>query len=428
MVGACGRAPPDRLRASVNRPMVGRLRIAILTHSTNPRGGVVHALALGEALCGLGHEAVVHAPDPTGRGFFRAARCPVISVAAKPVAGPASALVGTRIADYLAHFSTPAACDFDVFHAHCRISGNALATLTRRRLIPGFVRTVHYIDTFADPQLAHWEERAIVDAGRLLCVSRTWAATLAAEYGARADIVGNGVDGTTYTPDPGPEDDGLRRRLGLGGGPVFLSVGGFEPRKNTLAIIEAFAILRRACPAAQLVVAGGPTLLEQAGYAARCAAALERAGLEVGPGRPVIRTGPVAQEDMPGLYRIADTLVLPSLMEAYGLCVLEAMACGTPVIVPARPPFTEYLAPGEALSVNPEDTDAIAAAMRVSLEPGRRGRLRNAGREVARAHVWEACAARHLPTYAELVPGTPLLVPAATGAAAWNTLRIPGEA
>ncbi len=86
----------------MNRPPVGRLRIAILTHSTHPRGGVAHALALGEALCRLGHEAVVHAPDPTGRGFFRAARCPAISVAAKPVGGSAAALVGARIADYLA--------------------------------------------------------------------------------------------------------------------------------------------------------------------------------------------------------------------------------------------------------------------------------------------------------------------------------------
>src|SRR3978361_1441683 len=98
-------------------------------------------------------------------------------------------LVGPRIADYLAHFSMPAACDFDVFHAHCSISGNALATLTRRRLIPGFVRTVHHIDTVSDPQLAHWQERAIVDAARLLCVIRTWAATLAAEDGAAADGV-----------------------------------------------------------------------------------------------------------------------------------------------------------------------------------------------------------------------------------------------
>lgn len=386
----------------MNRPPVGRLRIAILTHSTHPRGGVAHALALGEALCRLGHEAVVHAPDPTGRGFFRAARCPAISVAAKPVGGSAAAMVGARIADYLAHFSTPAACDFDVFHAQCCISGNALATLTRRRLIPGFVRTVHHIDASTDAQLAQWEERAILDAGRLLCLSRTWAATLAVEYGARAEVVGTGVDSQTYTPDPGPEDEALRRSLGLGGGPVFLSVGGFEARKNTLAVIEAFAALRRAHPGAQLVVAGGASLLDHAGYEARCCAALEREGLAVGTGRPVIRTGPVDQADMPSLYRIADTLVFPSLMEGYGLCVLEAMACGTPVIVSARPPFTEYLAPGEALSVNPEDTGAIAAAMEASLEPGRRGRLRNAGREVARAHVWDACAARHLPTYAEL--------------------------
>ncbi|ONF49254.1 MSMEG_0565 family glycosyltransferase [Methylobacterium radiotolerans] len=408
--------------------MVDCLRIAILTHSTDPRGGVVHALALGEALGRLGHEAVVHAPDPTGGGFFRAAQCPVISVAAKPAAGSDAALVGARIADYLAHFSTPAACDFDVFHAQCRVSGNALATLTRRRLIPGFVRTVHRIDTFTDPRLAQWEERAILDAGRLLCVSRTWAATLAAEYGARADVVGTGVDAAAFTPDPGPEDHALRRRLGLGGGPVFLGVGGFEARKNALAIIEAFAALRRSLPGAQLVVAGGASSLDHAGYEARCCAALEREGLEVGPGRPVIRTGAVAQADMPALYRLADTLVFPSLVEGYGLCVLEAMACGTPVIVSGRPPFTEYIAPGEALSVNPEDTEAIAAAMRASLDPSRRARLRNAGREVARAHVWDACAARHLPTYAELAPGDAPLMAAATGAAAWNTLRVPRDA
>ncbi len=408
--------------------MVARLRIAILTHSTNPRGGVVHALALGEALCGLGHEAVVHAPDPTGRGFFRDARCPVVSVAAKPVAEPTVALVRSRIADYLSHFSTPAACDFDVFHAHCGISGNALATLTRRRLIPGFVRTVHHIDTLPDPQLSQWQDRAILDAGRLLCVSRAWAAAIAAEYGAQAEVVGNGVDGAVYTPEPAPGDPELRDRLGLGAGPVFLSVGGFEARKNTLAIIEAFARLRGRIPDAQLVVAGGVSLLDHAGYEARCCAALEREGLEVGPGMPVIRTGPIAQRDMPGLYRIADTLVFPSLSEGYGLCVLEAMACGTPVIVSARPPFTEYLAPGEALAVEPDEPDAIADAMQASLDPSRRVRLRVAGFEVARAHAWEACAARHLPTYASLVPGPAPVAAIATGSGAWNTTRIPGDA
>lgn len=122
------------------------LRIAILTHSTNPRGGVAHCLALAEALCALGHEAVVHAPDPSGRGFFRAAACPTVSVAAQPVVGPTVDLVRARIDDYLRHFASPATCDFDVFHAHCGIGGNALATLKHRRLIPGFVRTVHHVD------------------------------------------------------------------------------------------------------------------------------------------------------------------------------------------------------------------------------------------------------------------------------------------
>ncbi|MFD0937362.1 glycosyltransferase, partial [Methylobacterium trifolii] len=194
------------------------LRIAILTHSTNPRGGVVHALALGEALCELGHEAVVHAPDPTGRGFFRDARCPVTSVAAKPVAGATVDLVRARIEDYLRHFATPAACDFDVFHAHCGIGGNALATLTRRRLVPGFVRTVHHVDAFAEPQLTQWQERAIFDATRLLSVSRAWAGILEREYGMPAEVVGNGVDGRVYTAAAEPGDADLARRWGLGPG------------------------------------------------------------------------------------------------------------------------------------------------------------------------------------------------------------------
>lgn len=410
------------------RPGVDRLRIAILAPSTDPRGTGVHALALGEALCALGHDAVVHAPDPTGRGFFRDARCPVISVAAKPVCGSAATVVAARIADYLAHFSTPAACDFDVFHAQCGISGNALATLTRRRLVASFVRTVHRIETVADPQLARWQDRAIVDAGQVLCTSQTWAAALAAAYDIRAEVVGSGVDGAVFGPEPGPGDDALRQRLGLGTGPVFLSVGGFAPRKNTLAIIEAFAAVHRLVPAAQLVVAGEASVLEPTGYEALCCAALERAGLSVGPGRAVIRTGPVAQADMPALYRLCATLVAPSLAEGYGLCALEAMACGTPVITSAQPPFTEYLAPGEALMVNPEDVAALARAMRESLKPARRGRLRNAGIEVARAHSWAACAARHLPTYAALLPGSESAPPPATGAAAWNITRMPTDA
>ena len=374
------------------------LRIAILTHSTNPRGGVAHSLALAEALCALGHEAVVHAPDPDGLGFFRKASCPTVSVAAKAVAGTTVDLVRARIGEVLRHFATPAACDFDVFHAHDGIGGNALATQRHRRLIPGFVRTVHHVDSFADPLLAEWQDRSIREAKRLLSVSRLWADWIRDDLGAEADIVGNGVDLSVYRGEPGPEDEGVRARWGLGPGPVVLAVGGFEERKNTAGIIAAFARLRARHPAAQLVVAGGASLLDHASYRARCRAALGSSGLEMGAA--VIETGPLPQAEMPALYRIADMLAFPSWKEGFGLCVLEAMACGTPVLVSRLPPFTEYLAPGDALFVDPSDPGDIAEAMDAALVPERRARLRAAGFARAAAHSWRACAERHLPAYA----------------------------
>ena len=63
------------------------LRIAMLAHSTNPRGGVVHAMQLSEALVGLGHEVVLYARDAKGKGFFRAPKCEALAL---PV-GPAPA-------------------------------------------------------------------------------------------------------------------------------------------------------------------------------------------------------------------------------------------------------------------------------------------------------------------------------------------------
>jgi glycosyltransferase-like protein len=375
-------------------------RIAILTHSTNPRGGVAHCLALAEALCARGHEAVVHAPDPAGRGFFRNAACPTVPVTAGPVDGTTVDLVRARINDYLRHFSTPAACDFDVFHAHDGIGGNALATLKHRRLIPGFVRTVHHVDSFADPLLAEWQDRSIRTATRLLCVSRTWADWIRDDVGTEADVVGNGVDLSVYRTEPTGADAAVRERWGLGPGPVILGVGGFEERKNTLGIIEAFARLRVRYPQAQLVVAGGASLLDHAAYRARCRAALASADMPVGRGLAVVETGPVPQADMPALYRAADALAFPSWKEGFGLCVLEAMACGTPAIVSRRPPFTEYLAGADALFVDPADAGAIADAMAAALVPQTRGRLQIAGLARAAAHSWRACADRHLDAYA----------------------------
>lgn len=350
---------------------------------------------------------MVHAPDPSGRGFFRNAACPTVPVAARPVGETTVDLVRARITDYLRHFATPEACAFDVFHAHDGIGGNALATLKHRRLIPGFARTVHHVDTFADPQLAEWQDRSIREATRLFCVSRIWADTIRDDLGAQADIVRNGVDLSVFDAIPSGADAALRARWGLGPGPLVLSIGGFEARKNTAGIIAGFARLRARHPQAQLVVAGGASLLDHAPYRARCRASLAAGGLRLGPGAAVIETGPVPQADMPALYRIADVLAFPSWTEGFGLCVLEAMACGTPTIVSRQPPFTEYLAPGDALFVDPAEPDAIADAMAAALEPRIRARLRAAGLVRAAFHSWQACAERHLTAYAACARGRP---------------------
>ena len=378
--------------------MSGRpLRIALMAHSTNPRGGVVHALEIGDALAKLGHEAVVHAPDAAGRGFFRPTTCQALPIPASPVPGTDThALVEARVADYLRHFADPAHRRFDVFHAQDGISGNALATLKQRGLIEGFVRTVHHLDGFADPRVAALQSRSIVEADAFVVVSSLWREALHDAFGRAATVIGNGVDRRRYSASPHADDLGLRRRLGLQAGPVFLSIGGVEERKNTVRILEAFAQVFALRPAAQLVIAGGSSLLDHGAYQSRFADVLAASGL---PANAVRRIGPVADADMPALYRTADTLVFPSVKEGFGLVVLEAMACGLPVVTAAIRPFTDYLDADDVVWCTPDCPGAIADAMLVALEPAIGARLAARGPVVAARHDWHRAAEAHVSIY-----------------------------
>ena len=380
------------------------LRVAILTHSTNPRGGVSHALSIADALTDLGHEAVVHAPDPSLRGFFRAARCGTVSVPAAALhSAGTGAMVEQRIVEYAKYFAYSNHRGFDVYHAHDGIGGNVLADLAAGGLIPGFVRTVHHLDAFADPRLAARQRRGVSAASRLLCVSDVWRDTLRRDFGIDAVRVDNGVDLDEFSALPNHRDAEVRDHWGLGAGPIFLSVGGLEARKNSLRIIEAFETIRTSLPSAQLLIVGGASVLDHAAYAGRCTAAMAALGLAEGPGCPVVRTGPVAQTDMPALYRIADALVFPSLNEGFGLAVIEAMACGTPAVVSRIAPFTEYLGDEDALWADPADTASIADAMRRSLDAAQDPARGRRGLNIASRFDWRSSARAHLDVYRELV-------------------------
>ncbi|WP_295641378.1 MSMEG_0565 family glycosyltransferase [uncultured Methylibium sp.] len=400
------------------------LRVALLTHSVNPRGGVVHTLELADALHEAGHDVTVLAPAQPGQRMFRPSRCRVELVPVGPAPRDLAEMVAARRDAFIAHLAPRLAeTPWDVLHAQDGIGGNALATLRERGLIPGFVRTVHHLDHFDDARVMAWQQRAFVQARRVLCVSRTWCEILQREHGVDAALVPNGVDLRRHGRERGAADARVARRWGLRGGaaaPVFLAVGGIEERKNTVRVLQAFAAVRAVQPEAQLVIAGGASLLDHDRYGAEFTAALAASGLAVGPGRAVVITGAVPDEELPALMRAADALVMASLREGFGLVVLEALACGTPVVVSRIAPFTEYLIADEPAVcwADPADPLAIARAMQEAAgDPRHRQALAQDVPAVCRRHSWAASALRHVALYRELLAER-AASPAAAAAAA----------
>jgi glycosyltransferase-like protein len=372
------------------------LRIALFTYSTQPRGGVLHALALTEALCDAGHEAVLYALDDTRRGFIRAPRCATVRVPVGPKAGDMLSYVRGRIEEYVAAWD-PATPAFDVYHAHDGISGNALATLVERGAIPSFVRTAHHLDDFGTSEMTALQDRAIRSAERCFVVSEVWRERLEATYGIHATVVPNGVDVERFSPVPASERAALRERLGYGEGPLFLSIGGIEARKNALATLDAFARVRERHPSARLAIAGGASVLDHSAYRRAFEARAAELGLRLGEDLAV--TGVLRDDEIVALLRAAHVFVFPSLVEGFGLVLLEALACGTPVVTSAIAPFDEFLTSEDARLVDPRDPDAIANAMLRSLEPGVAATTAVRGPALARRFAWSASARAHVSAY-----------------------------
>ncbi|MFM0383386.1 MSMEG_0565 family glycosyltransferase [Paraburkholderia dipogonis] len=380
------------------------LRIALLTHSVNPRGGVVHTLELATALTALGHDVTVVAPAVPGETLFRLPPCRVVYAPITLSQAGTVAMVEARIHAFKQTLMEHDAWSFDVLHAQDSISGNALAELRAQGLIRGFIRTVHHLDHFNDPRLAAWQRRAYEDAEQVLCVSDTWSREMRSTFGIAALAVPNGVDVTRFTPDDDVHDAQIRRRLGMDGGPIVLSVGGIEARKNTCALLEAFALVLRTLPGAQLVIVGGASLLDHDAYARGVLKRAAELGLSIGPDESVVVTGPLEDAAMPALFRSADVLSMVSLREGFGLVVLEALAGGTPVVASAIAPFTEYLDDTTCYWADPADVESIAAALLCALSgSGSRIDFDQAVPALLARFSWAASARRHVDVYRQLL-------------------------
>jgi len=379
-------------------PEHASLRIALLTHSVNPRGGVVHTLELANALHAAGHAVTVFAPAGPGQRLFREPACRVSLV---PVAGTPRdmvAMVRSRIDAFTRHLGGLLARGerFDVWHTHDSIGGNALADLQGSSRIGAFVRTVHHLDHFDAPQLMQWQQRAFEAATQVFTVSRLWREHLAAAHDIEAVQVDNGVDMARFSPRVQPEDVDLGQRLGLeAGGPIVLAMGGVEERKNTVRLLQAFAQLHAAQPGARLLIAGGVSLLDHAAYARRFDEALGQLGWRAGPGQPVQLLGAIADADMPRLYRLADVVAMPSVREGFGLVVLEALASGVPVVASRIAPFTDHLTDADVSWADPLSVQSIGDALVHALSTRSEQRTAASAARLAHRFSWRASAARH---------------------------------
>lgn len=385
------------MRETALRP----LRIGLLTHSVNPRGGVVHTLELARALHDAGHAVTVMAPATPGQRFFRPVHCDTHFVPVQPAPRDMVEMVGSRIGAFRASIgSLLQRIHFDVLHAQDPIGANALADLQSEGLIDGFVRTVHHLEVFEAAQLMQWQSRGLRSARQVFCVSQMWRDRLWAEHGVNAAEVANGIDSQRFSPTAVAADAALAQRLGLHvGAPIVLAVGGVEERKNTLRLLEAFVQLRKAMPAAQLVIAGGASLLDHARYEFAFATIAQASGFAIGPGQPIVLTGPLPDADIPSLYRLADVVAMPSLNEGFGLVVLEALASGAPVVVSRIAPFTEYLQEGDVHWADPLDADSIAGALCAAITRREPARIAASAARLCARFSWPASAARHVHLY-----------------------------
>jgi glycosyltransferase involved in cell wall biosynthesis len=184
-----------------------------------------------------------------------------------------------------------------------------------------------------------------------------------------------------------------RRQLGVGDSPFVLAIGVIEPRKNLNRLMDAFFALkeRGAVPAdLKLVLAGGKGWLFDGIFEHHAASPIRD---------EILMPGFVPDELLPAIYSAAEVLAFPSLYEGFGLPILEAMACGTPVVA-SRASCLAEVAEGAALMVEPTNVDGLSSALeQVLTDTALRARLIAQGRQRASEYTWRGAAEQLLEVY-----------------------------
>jgi glycosyltransferase involved in cell wall biosynthesis len=244
-------------------------------------------------------------------------------------------------------------------------------------------------ERYRSPIFRHTYTSSLRKADLILTDSECSKADMVSRFGVPAHkvvVAYLGYERDAFRPGPAdtPEGREMRRRIGINR-PYILHVGGGDPRKNLVRLVRAYeaTITRRKDLDFQLVLGGSP------GWGSEPLLQLVRKPSLRGN---VILAGRVADCDLPQLYRGAACFAMPSLYEGFGLPALEAMACGTPMMISNGSSLPEV--GGEAaLYFDPESVDEMAQAMeRVLTDSALREEMSRKGLERAQQFSWGACA------------------------------------
>lgn len=360
------------------------LSIALLTYSTRPRGSVVHTRSLAESLVELGQRVTVWTLGRSGDCTFFRPVGPLVELRIVPFPDVAGEEVGARIlrsVQVLRDAFDPTG--YDVVHAQDCMSGNVADRC---------VRTVHHIDHFRTPELAACHERAIVNPSAHVCVSASVADELLDGWEITATVIPNGVDAQRFSSATSSAGATARAAWRSRFGHYVLAVGGIEPRKGSLELLEAYALLRARMPDVQLVIAGGETLFDYRDYRSRWDQRAAELGVE-----PVV-LGPVDHDALPALMAAAGVFAVPSTQEGFGLAAMEALAAGVPLVLTNLPVFREIFTGVARFADDPVELAVQLSAGLTERDTG----LREAGMELAARYTWSAAAQRHLELYRHL--------------------------
>lgn len=258
------------------------------------------------------------------------------------------------------------------------------------------VVTVHDLNFEVSPETIHPIRRAYLRritrrsvhrARKVIAISQSTASDIVRLYGVpdeKIAVIPYGLD-AIFTPENARALEPMVRQSYPLPERFLLFVGTLEPRKNLPRLLEAYALARQHADLPPLVLAGAPgwqheRILTQA--------------RDLGVESHIVFAGYIPREHLPGVCAAASALLYPSLYEGFGLPPLEAMGCGTPVLVSNTSAMPEVVGDGGVL-VDPRDVQQIAdGILRITQEEMLRQQIAERGLERAKRFRWEEAARR----------------------------------